>query len=143
MGGGLPVALRGAGVPIPYQEDMAGWQLGDALEDTQRIRDVAKPQVCGERGRVHAPPYPGAHDQGLQLGAENQALRRLSVVERLDPQVISCQKERLPPRIPEGEGEHASQVADAIGPVLLVEVHECLGVRGGREAVAARQEIGR
>src|SRR5437773_12525691 len=77
----------------------------------------------------------------LELGREDETLRGLRVVERLDTQPVAAEEQRLPLPIPDGEGEHATKSFDASLAVLLVQVHDDLGVRGRREPMPLRMEL--
>ena len=62
----------------------------------------------------------------------------MAVVEGLDAEMIAGQKQLLALGIPEGDGEHAIELADAVGAQLGVQVQHCLGVAVGAELVAGR-----
>jgi hypothetical protein len=57
--------------------------------------------------------------------------------ERLDAEPVARQEQRPAPRIPQGKGEHPLEFAHQVLAVLLVEVHDHLGVRMRAELVAA------
>ena len=63
------------------------------------------------------------------------------VEERLLADAVARQQQRLAPRVPQGEGEHAVQAPDAVGPVLLIEMDDDLGIALGRERMPARAKL--
>src|SRR5207247_8833884 len=66
----------------------------------------------------------------------------VSVKERLLAQPIASQRELPPAVIPHGEGEHAAQVVEEPGALLLIEVHDHLCVRPRPKAVPPALELG-
>src|SRR5437762_4132367 len=77
----------------------------------------------------------------LQLRCEEQRAVALVVVERLDAQPIAREQDLPPPRVPDGEGEHAAQPIDAARAEVFVEMNDRLGVAGGLEDVAAPLQV--
>ena len=65
--------------------------------------------------------------------AEDQRLADVSVEERLDSQVVARAKEALPRPVPDGEGEVAQQMLDAILAPGLVGAQDQLDIGGVRE----------
>jgi hypothetical protein len=65
----------------------------------------------------------------------------VGVDQRLLAHPVARDEEPTAAAVPQGEGEHAVQVADAVDAVLLVEVRDDLGVAVGGEPVAARPQV--
>src|SRR5262244_2233469 len=80
-------------------------------------------------------------EQGLQLGAENQSLRGLGIVERLDANPVARQQQALPPRIPDGEGKHPAKTLHAAWPHVFVQMHDYFGVAGGAKTMTSGLEV--
>ena len=113
-------------------EPVAGWELRDAPERGSRRRDPAEAEVAGDRARVEMVRRPV---QSRHLGGELQHRATASVVQRLDPETVARQEQPAPALVPHSQGEHAPQPLDHRIAVVLVEVHEDLGVGGRAEAV--------
>ena len=78
--------------------------------------------------------------QRLHLRAEGEPSRRLRVVERLDAHAVAREDEPAQAAVPEGDPEHAAQMAHELRPVLLVEVHDRLRIAVRAEAMPPRLE---
>src|SRR5262249_46590746 len=63
------------------------------------------------------------------------------VVQRLYPDAVSSQQEGLAALVPNREGEHPSEVSDAVGAILLVQVNDRLGIAGSAESVPPRRKL--
>ena len=112
---------------LPDQQ-AARRKLPGILENRQRGRDEHESKVGVERFEVDLPRKARLADERLELGAEREASSRRAVVERLDPEAIAREHEPALAAVPESYGEHPAQPVDKAGTVLLVEVHEHLGV---------------
>ena len=64
----------------------------------------------------------------LDLGAKDDSVRQLRVVERFDADAVPGEEQLPPTRIPDRKGEHPVEVLDAARPVLLVEMDDGLAV---------------
>ncbi len=84
----------------------------------------------------------GILQQGLQLAAEEKPVFFEAVEQRLLAKTVAGEKQLFPPVVPNRQGEHAAEVSDAVGTVLLVEVDDGLGVAVRAEAMAAGFEVG-
>ena len=93
-----------------------------------------------QRLAIDLPRHPVRH-QRLQLRTEHETVTERRVVERLDPQPVADEHERLPRLIPERDGEHSAQVLDEVRTVLLVEVNDDFRVGVGGESVPAGLQI--
>jgi len=60
------------------------------------------------------------------------------IVKRLDPQAVAGDEQTAGFRVPDGEGEHAAQIANSIVTVFFVQVDDGFGIGVGAVAVAAR-----
>jgi hypothetical protein len=76
-------------------------------------------------------------EQSGQLRGEAEDAVPLGIEERLLAEPIAGHQEPAATRVPEGEGEHALELPDAVGAELLVEVDDHLGVAVRPERVAA------
>ena len=96
-------------------DPVAGGGACNALQDAQGIR----------------------HVPGLQIGGERWP------VQRLDAETIAPEQQVTSGSIPVGESEHPAQPLHAPLAVLLVQVHEDLGIRARREAMPPGDELAR
>jgi hypothetical protein len=80
-------------------------------------------------------------EKRLDLRAEEEAAVRHGVVEWLDADAVACEEQPLAARIPDRECEHPPQMAEHRFAVLLVEVHEGLGVGSRAVDVPARHQL--
>ena len=115
---------------------MAGRQLGDAAKDRPRMRHVLIGQVLVQRQRVDLPGHVRHLQQGLQLAGEQQPARLVTIDQRLFSQPIPGQQQLLPLGVPDGQGEHAVQMCQQLGPLVFVQVDEHFRVALGAELVA-------
>src|SRR5438093_8333622 len=63
----VPVAPRGPGAAVAHGQRVAGREFDDALDDAQRIGDVAELQVRGHRTAIDGGRDPGAASHRFQL----------------------------------------------------------------------------
>ena len=73
-------------------------------------------------------------EQRLDLRAEQQRVGQRGEVQRLDADPVARQQQAPAAAVPQGEGEHAAQVVDAVGAVLLVQVQDDLAVARASES---------
>ena len=99
------------------------------------IGKIPAPEIAAEAAQVEVAPDLGMRQQGSYLGAEDEPPVALGVVEGFLPHPIPGGKERLPPGIPEDEGEHSVEMREALLAELLVGVDDHLGVGARREPV--------
>ena len=110
-----------------------------------RMRDVQIGEIRGKALEVELARHSRHLEHGLQLARERDvdvAVLRQRVVQRLHPEPVAREQQPLPLRVPEREREHPAEVLDAVVAVLLVEVHDHLGVAARGEPVALRLELG-
>src|SRR2546425_1040086 len=86
--------------------------------------------------RINVGKFRRAGQQRLDFGAKQQSLAAQRVMQRLLSEAVSCQQQTFSAFIPECEREHPAQLLHALGPILLVQVNDHLGVSAGVEAVA-------
>ena len=130
-----PVGVHLDAALVGHQQ-MARHHLLDALVAGERRGHVTEGQVVVEGLEVRLAIDVGGH-QRLQLRREQQLVRIGTEVQRLDAQPVTPDDQAAPPRIPEGEGEHASQVGREVELVVLVQVENDLDVAARPEAVSA------
>ena len=80
-------------------------------------------------------------EDDFDFRAEQQSLGREFVIERLDAEAIAGDEEGFRVAVPDGKREHAAQVIDAVGPVLLEGVNDGFGVAVSAVLVAASDEL--
>jgi hypothetical protein len=106
-------------------------QLPRGAEDRQRGRNRVEGEVGLHGLEIDLAVEVRHPEQRLQLRREHQAPagEAVDVDERLDPEPVARERQRPPARVPHRDREHAAELAREVGPVLLVEVDEDLGVR--------------
>jgi hypothetical protein len=130
-GDGVPVPTRlGAGVRRLQRQRAAGRELAHSGVDRPRPRHVVEAKEVGHRARVEAEIDAREAAHRTHLGAEHHTARHVRVVQRLDPEPVAHQVQRVLLLVPEGEGEHAGEARQ--GGVQAPCVDGCqqhLGVR--------------
>jgi hypothetical protein len=80
-------------------------------------------------------------EQGFDLGGEEHLPIFEDVIQRFLAQWIARQEQALLPFVPDGEGEHAAQLFDAIAAQLFVQVHDHFGVSLGLKLVTVLEQL--
>ena len=128
-----------------------------AVAEQQRVRrrqlarSPAAPSAAPARSRARGSDRarPGRASRGMSRVLEQRVhLRRPRedavaqvVQQRLLADPVAREQQLLAALVPQREREHAVQVAHAVGAVLLVEVHDHLGVALRGELVAAAAQL--
>jgi len=79
---------------------------------------------------------------GFGLGGENKAALMQGVKQGFLSESVAGEEQGLLVLVPDGQGEHAAEVLEAVGAEFFVEMDDYFGVAEGFEAVAALFEIG-
>ena len=138
-----PPPPRGATAPRPW--GVLGVVRHLALADGRVARDDAKNDVAERlaprRTGVDRVPDARRGEERLHLGCKQHPVPVRVIEERLLAGTIARQDQAALRLIPDREAEHPIQPLDALGSVLLVEMHDRLGIRLRPEGVAARQQV--
>ena len=118
------------------RQDVTGLELAHLAEDRQRPGNGVEREERVERVEVDL-----AARKRPQLGCERDLAVGLAVVERLDPVRIASEHQPPALRVPERDREHPAQPLGEALAVLLVQVHEHLGVAARREPVPGPLEL--
>src|SRR5215831_17908915 len=110
---------------------MSRHQLPDSAKQRLVRTHIAEGEMLGEERILEASGDGGMLEQRLDLGGECEYLTVVEIVKRLDPQPVPRAKQGLRAFVPDGEGEHAAEMRDAIRAVLLVGVNDGFGVAAG------------
>ena len=125
---------------LPHQCG-GGRQLLNAGEKRSRARNVAVGEIelsgHGIEARLHKP----AGQQRLDLRGEGKALRREGVVEGLHAHPITGEHQPPACLVPYRNPEHAPQAGGEVRSVLLIQVHDRLGVSRGPQTVTFRLQL--
>ena len=112
-------------------------QLARLLENRLRFRHVAKGKVILNGLWIQFPLQLRMDQQGLQLGGKDkQAVGQLRIVEGLDAQAVTRQKQAPPVAVPQGKGKHAAETLHTGLAPLFPGMHNDLGVAVGAEYMA-------
>src|SRR5207245_7825670 len=95
-----------------------------------------------ERAGLELGAEAGVGEERLHLGREQESAVYLRVVQRLDTQPVTREQQSAALCIPEGESEHPLEQVHRGVAVLLVQMHQHLGIATGPEAVPVRLEAG-
>src|SRR6266496_3508431 len=74
--------------------------------------------------------------KSFDLGAKNNSVVCLAVMQRLFPDAIPSEKQRIFFAIPDCEGKHAIEFVQAAGSAFFVQVHDNFGVRSRSKAMS-------
>ena len=80
-------------------------------------------------------------EQHLDLGAENEILTVVRVVERLDPDVVASQHDLPASAVEQRDREHAVQALREVDAHLLLQVNDDFGIAARREAMPLALEL--
>ena len=125
-------------MPFRTRRKWPGEQLLDALEQRLARERELEREVVGEAVEVGL-DLRQEGQQRLHLGGEVEDAVDDRVVERLDPEAVARDEERLRLLVPEREREHAAQPLEAALAPLAVGAQDHLGVGARAEAILAEQ----
>ena len=115
-------------------------KLLDLGINAARAGEVAVEEIVGERGGIHRAADPRVLKQRLDLRPEYQRLAVAPVIKGFLARAVARQKQSLGLVIPQGDGEHAVQFAQAVRALLLVQVDDGFAVGMRLEMVTAFQQ---
>ena len=138
--GEVPVTASLGGSRAPPDHVMAGFEFAHVLERRGGSWDVAELQVGVERFPIEPARGESGGMQRLELGGEGDAPVAARDIQRLDPEAIPGQHERLGGGIPDGDREHATQAGHAVRSLLLIEVQHGFRVARRAECMTPREE---
>jgi hypothetical protein len=136
----VPVAFDAdvGGVRGQIQRQMMPWhELANITEQRAIAARISESQNFRERRFVERRGNGGMLEQRLDFRSEGEQAPVPVIIERLDAQAIARAEQSAPAAVPDGEGEHASELVEAAGAALLVGVQDGLGV-GARAVAMAR-----
>jgi len=126
-----------AGASLRGAHEVAGWNGMHPVEQ----RSLAREHEATREHRLIIPRGWYTHrEERLCLGGEVLRTVVLSVEQRLHPEAVARREEPLIAGIPDDERKLATQVMQALGTEVLVEMQCHLAVGPGAEAVAPRLE---
>src|SRR5262245_31484938 len=127
----------------PHAQEMSRRQLMHAAQDGALcLERVPEFQKLTNRAAIERRPKARKRQQGLEFRCEhNIAARRNPVVERLDAHRIPKQKQGTLCRAPNGECEHAADIAYAFATPRRECIQKNLGVRLRTESITFRLEV--
>ena len=141
--GHLPERLVGPDALAVDDQVVAGVVFLDALEHRPGRHHLAEGEEVVEGFLVELCTHPGQRQQRLDLGGEREEALLNGIVQRLDPDAVPGQQQRLPFRIPERQGEHAVHPVQEAGPLPLVEVEQDLRVSSREEPLPMQLRLER
>ena len=134
----VPLDLHGAAL---VDQVVGRRQVSHVGEDGPGGEDVPVGQELVERLEVHLARDFRPYQQGLHLGAEQEALGRLRVEERLLAGPVAAGEQAAVVRVPQREGEHPPQPGQDVDAERLVAVQHHLDVRAAAKPVPPRDQL--
>src|SRR5467141_2135187 len=129
---------------------MSGWKRKHAFDQGGRLGNRAEKQIGFQRIRRHAGRNPATCHQRADFGGEQKSPVGARIIERLDAQSIARDENSRVARgipgsagstsVPNGEGEHPAEFAEALFAPFLVGVNDDFGVGMGAKRMAASFE---
>jgi hypothetical protein len=116
-------------------------QLSHAANDRCRCRNVLVGHEVVDGAEVEfAIDHLTGHDR-FELRPEDDAMRSVEYVQRLDTQSIPGQQQTTTTDVKDGESEHSVQAVEALLPPLLESTKDDLGIRGGSKVVPESEQF--
>ena len=131
---GPPVGLHFQLVVLPLGV-VPGREFAIAFENAVGVRDVLIGQVFVDGSGVDFPRQARQRKQALELAGEEQPARLVAVDERLFAQPVAAEDQAAVLGVPDGDGEHAVEMREALRPFVFIEVNDAFGVALGAELV--------
>ena len=120
------------------QHRMAGRQLFDALEERLVADAVLEHEIFGE-SRGIGRDFRQERQERLRFGGEHHLRADHRVIKRLDAEAIARAEKALRLRVPQGKGEHAAQLLQALDAPARIGREQDFGV-AGRAVVPMRRQ---
>src|ERR1700722_10017258 len=148
--GARGIGIRDGQVPVTLDFDLAmrvyfhpvtGHQLADSSVEGFFAGKISESEVLGEDGTTEPCIDSGVRENRFNFRAEDQTFGAELIVERLDAQTIAREEDSLAASVPDGEGEHAAQVLNAVVAVFFVKMDDGFGVATGAVNMSARFEL--
>ncbi len=119
-------------IPIPMRGDtrrlgdqiMAGQEFAHSLKQRFFPRQVVERQKLSNRRHVHLPANGWIGKDGFQLRGEPQGAAVVEIVQRLDAHAVARHEQSASLRVPNGERKHPAELLDALGTLVLVQMHD-------------------
>src|ERR1035438_8872747 len=121
---------------------MSWHQLPDSLKHRLGPGDVTECHIFRQGAAVEFGRDSAIGEDRLDLGAEQKRAPVPAIVKWLNSETISRRKKHTLAPIPDGKGEHAAQVLDAVAAVFLVKVNDGLGIAARAVAMSSGLKAG-
>ncbi len=135
LGEGERPVGKNARSPLIRKQALSWLQLVHVAEDGQRGGDIAEAEIAVQGPGLQGPIGPASGEQGLDFGSKGQIPAIPGVVQRLLAHPVPGQKHPAALPVPEGNGEHALQMFQAVRAPLLVGAQDDLGVAARAEGL--------
>src|SRR5467141_434420 len=129
---------------------MSGWKRKHAFDEGGRLANRAEKQIGFQRIRRYAGRNAATCHQCANFGGKQKSPVGGRIIERLDAQAIARDENSRVPRgipgsagstsVPNGEGEHPAEFAEALFAPFFVGVNDDFSVRMRAKRVAASFE---
>ncbi len=124
-----------------HRESMARHQLANAGKHRLLAAVVAERQILGEKLFIEVRRDLRMLQQGLDFRSEGEQPPVPEVVERLDAQPVARAEEALVRLVPDREGKHSAEPANAFIAILFVGMQNRLGIATAVVAVSGALQL--
>src|SRR5512146_43078 len=107
---------------------MGRWEPMDSIKNTLFAHNVTMGQIFVQRGRINTPVYLPVSQEGLDLGAEDEAPGIVVVEEWLLAETVPREDQSTAPRIPESTGKHPVDLGEGFEALIEIKSEKHLGV---------------
>src|SRR5260370_27527124 len=139
--GQVPIWLTGEFPGLIKFQRVSGKKLPDPAKHRLVAREIPEREVLGQAALMEFRSHARIRQQSLDLRSEQERPITVAVVQGLDAQAITSNKQLSFATVPDGEGKHAAQVFHTITAVLLVQMDDGLGITFGAIAVTGSLKV--
>jgi len=120
---------------------LAGLELTDAGVGSGGSGDIAESEVFVNGGGIKARPKIRITEKRAKFGGKEKFTTIVGVVEWFDAERIASEDEAFFAGVPDGEGEHAVEPRQTVGPVFSPSLEENFRIGLGAEGGSTSFEI--
>ena len=120
---------------------MAGLELAHPGIGGGGSGDIAEGEILINGGWIEAGPKIGVTEKRTKFGSEEKFATVVGVVEWFDAEGIAGEDESFFAGVPDGEGKHAIEPGETVGPVFRPSLEKNFRIRLGAEGGSAGFEI--
>jgi len=137
----VPVAFDAGAFALREDEVAAGLEFLYPIEKRRIGEAELKREILPQPVGVRSASNGAGGDDGFDLACEDEPPRLPGIVERLYPDAVATAEESPFAHVPDGEGPHAVETADAPGAPLLIRMDDDFRVAAGVKTVSAGLQL--